>query len=134
MAEANLSTKADAKLLGHFAKLSLGFWTGPTRRQATLFVLGLFGCLVLNLIPAIAVNRWNKSFFDALQNKDHRLILFQHRPHAGPRFDFCIDERRTAANAHALPVALARVADADACAAVDGAPALLSAQRPSARR
>ncbi|CAJ0849632.1 Vitamin B12 transport ATP-binding protein BacA [freshwater sediment metagenome] len=76
MAEANLSTKADAKLLGHFAKLSLGFWTGPTRRQATLFVLGLFGCLVLNLIPAIAVNRWNKSFFDALQNKDHRLILF----------------------------------------------------------
>jgi putative ATP-binding cassette transporter len=40
-----------------------------------LFVLGLFGCLVLNLIPAIAVNRWNKFFFDALQNKDRDLIL-----------------------------------------------------------
>ncbi len=76
MAEANISTKVDARLLRHFAKLSLGFWSGPTRRQAALFVLGLFGCLVLNLIPAIAVNRWNKSFFDALQNKDHREILF----------------------------------------------------------
>ena len=76
MVEAIIPTKADAKLLRHYAKLSLGFWTGPTRRKAALFVLGLFGCLVLNLIPAIAVNRWNKSFFDALQNKDHRLILF----------------------------------------------------------
>jgi vitamin B12/bleomycin/antimicrobial peptide transport system ATP-binding/permease protein len=27
------------------------------------------------LAPAIAVNRWNKFFFDALQNKDQRLIL-----------------------------------------------------------
>jgi putative ATP-binding cassette transporter len=67
--------KVEAKVLRHFAKLSLGYWTGPTRSQATLFVLGLFGCLVLNLVPAIAVNRWNKSFFDALQNKDQRLIL-----------------------------------------------------------
>jgi putative ATP-binding cassette transporter len=40
-----------------------------------LFALGLFACLRLNLAPAIAVNRWNKFFFDALQNKDQRLIL-----------------------------------------------------------
>jgi putative ATP-binding cassette transporter len=66
---------ADAWLLRHFAYLSFGFWTGPTRRKAALFVLGLFGCLVLNLIPAIAVNRWNKFFFDALQSKDQHLIL-----------------------------------------------------------
>ncbi|QGM97296.1 ABC transporter ATP-binding protein/permease [Methylocystis parvus] len=66
---------ADAWLLRHFVYLSFGFWTGPTRRKAALFVLGLFGCLVLNLIPAIAVNRWNKFFFDALQSKDQHLIL-----------------------------------------------------------
>jgi ABC-type uncharacterized transport system fused permease/ATPase subunit len=58
-----------------FATLSFGFWTGPTRRKATLFALGLFAWLLLNLAPAIAVNRWNKFFFDALQNKDQRLIL-----------------------------------------------------------
>jgi putative ATP-binding cassette transporter len=68
-------TAVDARLLRHFANLSFGFWTGPTRRKATLFVVGLFACLLLNLAPAIAVNRWNKLFFDALQNKDQRLIL-----------------------------------------------------------
>jgi vitamin B12/bleomycin/antimicrobial peptide transport system ATP-binding/permease protein len=76
MAETIIPTKADAQLLRHFAYLSFGFWTGPTRRNAAFFVLGLFGCLVLNLIPAVAVNRWNKFFFDALQNKDQRLIVF----------------------------------------------------------
>ena len=68
-------TAVDARLLRHFANLSFGFWTGPTRRKAKLFVAGLFACLLLNLAPAIAVNRWNKFFFDALQNKDQRLIL-----------------------------------------------------------
>lgn len=47
----------DARLLRHFANLSFGFWTGPTRRKAKLFVVGLFACLLLNLAPAIAVNR-----------------------------------------------------------------------------
>jgi putative ATP-binding cassette transporter len=68
-------TAVDARLLRHFANLSFGFWTGPTRRKAKLFVVGLFACLLLNLAPAIAVNRWNKFFFDALQNKDQRLIF-----------------------------------------------------------
>lgn len=75
MVEALIPTGADARLLRHFANLSLGFWIGPTRRKATLFALGLFACLLLNLAPAIAVNRWNKFFFDALQNKDQHLIL-----------------------------------------------------------
>lgn len=70
-----IPTEVQPLLLRHFANLSFGFWTGPTRRKATLFALGLFGCLLLNLAPAIAVNRWNKYFFDALQNKDQRLIL-----------------------------------------------------------
>jgi putative ATP-binding cassette transporter len=75
MVEALILTAGEARLLRHFASLSFGFWIGPTRRKATLFVLGLVGCLLLNLAPAIAVNRWNKFFFDALQNKDQRLIL-----------------------------------------------------------
>jgi len=75
MAEDIIPPEVHARLLRHFAALSFGFWTGPTRRKATLFALGLFACLLLNLAPAIAVNRWNKFFFDALQNKDERLIL-----------------------------------------------------------
>ena len=75
MDDAIISTEADAQLLRRFASLSFGFWAGETRRKATLFALGLFACLLLNLAPAIAVNRWNKFFFDALQNKDQRLIV-----------------------------------------------------------
>ncbi len=62
------------RLLRRFARLALGFWSGPTRRAAYLFTFGLFACLLLNLGAAVAVNRWNKFFFDALQNKDQRLI------------------------------------------------------------
>jgi putative ATP-binding cassette transporter len=75
MTENFIPTVIDAPLLRHFTQLAFGFWTGPTRRKANLFALGLLACLLLNLAPAIAVNRWNKFFFDALQNKDPRLIL-----------------------------------------------------------
>ncbi|WP_363351735.1 ABC transporter ATP-binding protein/permease [Methylocystis echinoides] len=75
MSETLIPTAADARLLRHFARVSFGFWTGPTRRKAILLLVGLFACLLLNLAPAIAVNRWNKFFFDALQNKDQRQIL-----------------------------------------------------------
>jgi putative ATP-binding cassette transporter len=71
MVEALIPTGADARLLRHFANLSLGFWIGPTRRKATLFALGLFACLLLNLAPAIAVNRWSKLFFE----RDERLLM-----------------------------------------------------------
>ena len=75
MAEDIIPPEVQARLLRHFASLSFGFWAGPTRHKATLFAVGLFAGLLLNLAPAIAVNRWNKFFFDALQNKDERLIL-----------------------------------------------------------
>jgi putative ATP-binding cassette transporter len=75
MTEPIIPAGTDVQLLRRFSTLALGFWIGKTRRKAILFSLGLFACLLLNLAPAIAVNRWNKFFFDALQNKDHRLIL-----------------------------------------------------------
>ena len=68
--------EAQARLLRRFARLSLGFWSGSTRRLAFLFTAGLLACLLLNLAAAIALNRWNKYFFDALQNRDRDLILF----------------------------------------------------------
>jgi len=76
MTEDSILTVIDASLLRHFTQLVFGFWTCPPRRKPTLFAPGLLACLLLNLAPAIAVNRWNSFFFEALQNKDLRLILF----------------------------------------------------------
>lgn len=61
--------------VGRFVRLALGFWSGPTRRNAVLLAAGLLGALVLNLAVAIAVNNWNKFFFDALQNDNRRVVL-----------------------------------------------------------
>ena len=58
-----------------FARVALGFWSGPTRGKAIAFTAGLLACVLLNLGLAIGVNRWNKFFFDALQNKDQSLLL-----------------------------------------------------------
>ncbi len=53
-----------------FLVFSLGFWRGETRRRAFLLTLGLIAFLLGTVGAALAVNRWNKFFFDALQRKD----------------------------------------------------------------
>ncbi len=58
-----------------FLRLARGFWTGTTRSQAWLLTAMLAVCLCLNLAAAIAVNRWYKSFFDALEQKDASAIV-----------------------------------------------------------
>ena len=63
-------------LLRRFFRLALGYWQGSTRRQATLFAIGLLACLLLNVGSTLAVNRWNKTFFDALQAHDQTWILY----------------------------------------------------------
>ncbi len=64
------------RLLRRFALLAFGFWRGPTRIRAWVFTVGLFLALLLNLAVAVAVNGWNKLFFDALQYKNEpRIIL-----------------------------------------------------------
>jgi putative ATP-binding cassette transporter len=58
-----------------FMRLSIGFWRGPTRWKATLLTIAVLGFLFLNLGAALAVNRWNKFFFDALEQKDTSNVL-----------------------------------------------------------
>jgi putative ATP-binding cassette transporter len=53
-----------------FLKFSRGFWRGPTRRRAWLLTLALLAFLFANVGAALAVNRWNKFFFDALDARD----------------------------------------------------------------
>jgi len=64
------------RLLRRFALLAFGYWRGPTRFKAWGFTVGLFLALLLNLAVAVAVNGWNKLFFDALQYKNEQRLVF----------------------------------------------------------
>ena len=58
-----------------FLRLSLGFWRGKTRAQAWLLTSAVLFFLFANLGAALAVNRWNKFFFDALEQKDTKTVV-----------------------------------------------------------
>jgi putative ATP-binding cassette transporter len=65
-----------SNLSRRFLRFSLGFWRGETRARAWLLTAAVVFFLFANLGAAIAVNRWNKFFFDALEQKDtHTVIL-----------------------------------------------------------
>lgn len=58
-----------------FLRLSLGFWSGKTRARAWLLTSAILFFLFANLGAALAVNRWNKFFFDALEQKDTKTVV-----------------------------------------------------------
>lgn len=58
-----------------FLRLSLGFWRGQTRVRAWLLTSAVLFFLFANLGAALALNRWNKFFFDALEQKDTKTVI-----------------------------------------------------------
>jgi vitamin B12/bleomycin/antimicrobial peptide transport system ATP-binding/permease protein len=58
-----------------FLRLSLGFWSGGSRARAWLLTFAVLFLLFFNLGAALAVNLWNKYFFDALEQKDAKAVL-----------------------------------------------------------
>lgn len=52
-----------------FYKLALGFWRGDSARAAWFLSLAFLACLFASMGLQVAVTRWNKYFFDALQRK-----------------------------------------------------------------
>ena len=62
-------------LIRRFILLASGFWRGRSRGAAWLLSLGFLGCLVVNVFVALAVNRWSKGFFDALQARESAGII-----------------------------------------------------------
>jgi putative ATP-binding cassette transporter len=58
-----------------FLRLALGFWRGKTRAQAWFLTAAILFFLFANLGAALAVNRWNKFFFDALEQKDTQTVI-----------------------------------------------------------
>ena len=53
-----------------FYRISRGFWRGATARVAWFLTAAVLALVLLNLGIALLINRWNKFFFDALQDKD----------------------------------------------------------------
>jgi vitamin B12/bleomycin/antimicrobial peptide transport system ATP-binding/permease protein len=71
---------ADAQTLPgrsrRFLRLALGFWSGKSRAQAWLLTFALSLFLAANLAAALALNRWHKYFFDALEQRDTGTVTF----------------------------------------------------------
>lgn len=57
-------------LLRSFIQFAGGYWRGTTARAAALLTFGLVGCLIGKLLVDVAMNRWNRWFFDSLERHD----------------------------------------------------------------
>jgi len=60
----------DPKVAKDFCVLSGGFWTGATASRAWLLTFALAASLLLSTGATVAMNHWNRWFFDALERKD----------------------------------------------------------------
>ena len=65
----------DPKLVVSFFKLVRKFWSGATRKQAWRLTAGFVLCLAINMGLALAINLWNKFFFDALQHRNEQMLM-----------------------------------------------------------
>src|SRR3712207_113384 len=60
----------DRQVARRFGRFVAGWWRGATARQAW-FLTGALGLLVVvNIGLNVAVNQWNRVFFDALERRD----------------------------------------------------------------
>lgn len=62
--------RLDPAVARAFARFTGGFWRGQSARTAWTLTLGLALFLLLSLIATVALNHWNRWFFDALERKD----------------------------------------------------------------
>lgn len=60
----------DPKIAAAFCRYAGGYWTGASARQAWLLTIGLATCLALSTAVTVALNHWNRWFFDSLEKKD----------------------------------------------------------------
>lgn len=59
-----------------FLRFALGYWKGDSRKQAWLLSAATMAFLLATVGAALAVNSWNKYFFDALSRKDIEALWF----------------------------------------------------------
>ena len=64
----------DARIVKAFGRFAGAFWTGATAKRAWFLTAALATCLVLSTYATVALNNWNRVFFDALEKRD--LVAF----------------------------------------------------------
>jgi len=62
--------KLDPRVVGAFGKFAGGYWRGGTARGAWALTSGLAGFLILSTGATVAMNHWNRWFFDSLEARD----------------------------------------------------------------
>ena len=62
--------KLDPRVVGAFGKFAGGYWRGTTAQGAWVLTLGLAAFLVLSTAATVALNHWNRWFFDSLEARD----------------------------------------------------------------
>ncbi len=62
--------KLDPRVVGAFARFAGGFWRGTTSKSAWALTLGLAACLLLSTGATVAMNHWNRWFFDSLEARN----------------------------------------------------------------
>src|SRR5262249_29738405 len=51
------------------AQLSAGFWSGSHWQRSWLLPIGPFALALVDVVMQVALNAWNKGFYDALEKK-----------------------------------------------------------------
>jgi vitamin B12/bleomycin/antimicrobial peptide transport system ATP-binding/permease protein len=64
-------------LLKRFWDSAKGFWTGKARRRAWFLTAALLATILIQIVIQYQLTVWNRVIFDALDNKNADVILFQ---------------------------------------------------------
>ena len=62
--------KLDPRVIVAFGRFGRGFWQRESAGVAWALSLGLAACLLLSTAVTVALNRWNRWFFDNLAARD----------------------------------------------------------------
>lgn len=64
------------QVIARFFRLAAGFWRGASARRAWILTASILTLVITNLFIQVGINRWNKLFFDALEQKDAASVTF----------------------------------------------------------
>src|SRR5215475_12823931 len=73
--------KLDPRVVGAFGRFAGGFWRGTSALRAWALTLGLAVFLILSTAATVALNKWNRWFFDSRESREvegltHAVFVF----------------------------------------------------------